>query len=62
MSVEIRYRFIKETADYQKEPERTRGYTVVEANSEHSFETVLKGFYQDLKGRAVQIFDIRRQA
>ena len=62
MSVEIRYRFIKETEDYEKDPARTRGYTVVEANSEHSFETVLKGFYEDLKGRAIQIFDIRREA
>ena len=61
MSVEIRYRFLKETEDYEKNPDRTRGYTVVEANFQYPFDRVLKEFYSDLKGRAVQIFNIRRE-
>ena len=61
MSVEIRYRFLKETEDYQQSPDRTRGYTQIEANYEYPFDRVLKDFYRDLKGRAVQIFDIKRE-
>jgi len=61
MSVEIRYRFLKETEDYKKNPDRTRGYTVVEANYQYPFDRVLKEFYSDLKGRAVQIFNIKRE-
>jgi len=61
MSVEIRYRFLKETEDYEKNPDRTRGYTVVEANFQYPFDRVLKEFYSDLKGRAVQIFNIKRE-
>ena len=61
MSVEIRYRFLNETEDYEKNPDRTRGYTVVEANFQYPFDRVLKEFYSDLKGRAVQIFNIKRE-
>jgi hypothetical protein len=62
MSVHIEYRFLKETEDYEKNPERTRGYTVVEANYEYPFNRVLKDFYQDIQGKAVQIFNIKREA
>ena len=58
MSVHIKYRFLNETEDYQKNPERTRGYTLVEANYEYPFDIVLKEFYQDIRGKAVQIFNI----
>jgi len=62
MSVHIKYRFLNETEDYQKNPERTRGYTLVEANYEYPFDIVLKEFYQDIRGKAVQIFNIWREA
>ena len=62
MSVHIEYRFLKETEDYVKNPDRTRGYTVVEANYEYPFDRVLKEFYQDIQGKAVQIFNIEREA
>ena len=62
MSVHIKYRFLNETEDYQKNPERTRGYTLVEANYEYPFDMVLKEFYQDIRGKAVQIFNIWREA
>ena len=62
MSVHIKYRFLNETEDYQKNPERTRGYTLVEANYEYPFDIVLKEFYQDIHGKAVQIFNIWREA
>ena len=62
MSVHIEYRFLKETEDYVKNPEITRGYTVVEANFQYPFDRVLKEFYQDIQGKAVQIFNIKREA
>ena len=62
MSVEIRYRFLKETEDYQQSADRTRGYTQIEANYEYPFDKVLKDFYQDIQGKAVQIFNIWREA
>jgi len=62
MSVHIEYRFLKETEDYKKNPDRTRGYTVVEANYGYPFDRVLKEFYQDIQGKAVQIFNIKREA
>lgn len=62
MSVHIKYRFLNETEDYQKNPERTRGYTLVETNYEYPFDNVLKEFYQDIQGKAVQIFNIWREA
>ena len=60
MSVHIRYRFLKEKGDYLKDTEMTRGYTMVETNVEQPFHQVLKEFYKDFKGRAVQIFNIWR--
>ena len=60
MSVHIRYRFLKEKDDYLKDPEMTRGYTMVEANTEYPFHMVLREFYKDFKGRGVQIFNIWR--
>lgn len=61
MSVYIEYRFLKETGDYKKNPGRSRGYTLVEANYEYPFDVVLKEFYQDIKGKAVQILNIKRE-
>ena len=58
MSVHIRYRFLKEKGDYLKDTEMTRGYTVVETDIEHPFHKVLKEFYKDFKGRAVQILSL----
>ena len=60
MSVHIRYRFLKEKGDYLKDPEKTRGYTMVEANRVQPYYQVLKDFYKDFKGRGVQIFNIWR--
>ncbi len=60
MSVHIRYRFLKEKGDYLKDGHLSRGYTVVEANTEHPFHKVLKEFYKDFKGRGVQILNIWR--
>tara|TARA_Y100000389_G_C16962026_1_gene271507 strand:- start:10 stop:249 length:240 start_codon:yes stop_codon:yes gene_type:complete len=60
MSVHIRYRFLKEKGDYLKDEGMTRGYTLVEALEEHPFHVVLKEFYKDFKGRAVQIYNIWR--
>ena len=54
MSVHIRYRFLKEKGDYLKDPEKTRGYTMVEANRDQPYYEVLKDFYKDFKGRGVQ--------
>ncbi len=62
MSVHIKYRFLEESDDYKNNPERTRGYTLVEANYEYPFDMVLKEFYQDIQGKAVQIFNIWREA
>ena len=62
MSVHIKYRFLKESDAYKKNPERTRGYTLVEANYEYPFDIVLKEFYQDIQGKAVQIYNIWREA
>ena len=60
MAVHIRYRFLKEKGDYLKDPEKTRGYTMVEANRVQPYYEVLKDFYKDFKGRGVQIFNIWR--
>ena len=60
MSVHIRYRFLKEKGDYLKDNEMTRGYTLVEVDKPTPFHKVLKEFYKDFKGRAVQIFNIWR--
>jgi hypothetical protein len=60
VSVHIRYRFLKEKGDYLKDERITRGYTVVEADTEHPFHRVLKEFYKDFKGRGVQIINIWR--
>ena len=60
MSVHIRYRFLKEKGDYLKDTEKTRGYTLVEVDTPTPFHEVLKEFYKDFKGRAVQIFNIWR--
>ncbi len=60
MSVHIRYRFLKEKGDYLKDNEMTRGYTLVEVDTPTPFHKVLKEFYKDFKGRAVQIFNIWR--
>ena len=60
MSVHIRYRFLKEKGDYLKDEHMTRGYTLVESYTEHPFHKVLKEFYNDFKGRGVQIFNIWR--
>ena len=60
MAVHIRYRFLKEKGDYLKDPEKTRGYTMVEANRVQPYYEVLKDFYKDIKGRGVQIFNIWR--
>ena len=60
MAVHIRYRFLKEKGDYLKDPEKTRGYTMVEANRVQPYYEVLKEFYKDFKGRGVQIFNIWR--
>ena len=60
MSVHIRYRFLKEKGEYLKDHKMTRGYTVVEVNTEHPFHMVLKDFYNDFKGRGIQIFNIWR--
>ena len=60
MSVHIRYRFLKEKGDYLKDENMTRGYTLVESYTEHPFHEVLKEFYKDFKGRAVQIYNIWR--
>jgi len=60
MSVHIQYRFLKEVGDYLEDPKKTRGYTVVEANFQYSFARILREFYNDFKGRGVQICDIWR--
>ena len=60
MSVHIRYRFLKEKDDYLKDEKMTRGYTVVESYTEHPFHKVLEEFYNDFKGRGIQIFNIWR--
>ena len=60
MSVDIRYRFLKEKGDYLKDEHLSRGYTVVEANTVHPFHRVLKEFYKDFKGKGVQILNIWR--
>ena len=60
MAVHIRYRFLKEKGDYLKDPEKTRGYTMVEANRVQPYYEVLKDFYKDFKGRGVQIFNFWR--
>ena len=60
MSVHIRYRFVKEKDDYLKDEKMTRGYTVVESYTEHPFHKVLEEFYNDFKGRGIQIFNIWR--
>ena len=60
MSVHIRYRFLKEKGDYLKDEKMTRGYTLVESYTQHPFHEVLKEFYKDFKGRAVQIYNIWR--
>ena len=60
MSVHIRYRFLKEKGDYLKDNEMTRGYTLFELDTPTPFHKVLKEFYKDFKGRAVQIFNIWR--
>ena len=60
MSVHIRFRFLKEKDDYLKDEKMTRGYTLVETHIEHPFHEVLKEFYKDFKGRAVQIYNIWR--
>ena len=60
MSVHIRYRFYKETGEYLKDEKMTRGYTVVEVDEPTPFHKVLKEFYKDFKGRAVQIVNIWR--
>ena len=60
MAVHIRYRFLKEKGDYLKDPEKTRGYTMVEANRVQPYYEVLKDFYKDFEGRGVQIFNIWR--
>ena len=60
MAIHIRYRFLKEKGDYLKDPEKTRGYTMVEANRVQPYYQVLKDFYKDFKGRGVQIFNIWR--
>ena len=60
MSVHLRYRFLKEKGDYLKDPEKTRGYTMVEANRVQPYYEVLKDFYNDFKGRGVQIYNIWR--
>ena len=58
MAVHIRYRFLKESGDYLKDPEMTRGYTLVEAGSVFPFHYVLRHFYKEFKERGVQIFNI----
>ena len=60
MSVHIRYRFYKEKDHYLEDERMTRGYTVVEANTVIPFHMVLKDFYNDFKGRGIQIFNIWR--
>ena len=35
---------------------------MVETNYEYPFDNVLKEFYQDIQGKAVQIFNIWREA
>ena len=60
MSVHIRYRFLKEKGDYLTDEDMTRGYTLVETDTEQPFHVVLKEFYKDLKGRGIQIFNIWR--
>jgi len=60
VSVHIRYRFLKEKDDYLKDEKMTRGYTVVESYTEHPFHKVLEEFYNDFKGRGIQIFNIWR--
>ena len=60
MSVHIRYRFLKEKDHYLKDEKMTRGYTVVESYTEHPFHKVLEEFYNDFKGRGIQIFNIWR--
>ena len=60
MSVHIRYRFLKEKGDYLKDTDMTRGYTLVEVDTPTPFHRVLKEFYKDFKGRAVQIYNIWR--
>ena len=60
MSVHIRYRFLKEKGDYLKDTDMTRGYTLVEVDTPTPFHRVLKEFYKDFKGRAVQIVNIWR--
>ena len=60
MSVHIRYRFLKEKGGYLKDEHLSRGYTVVESNTVHPFHQVLKEFYEDFKGRGVQILNIWR--
>ena len=60
MSVHIRYRFLKEKGHYLEDERMTRGYTVVEVDEPTPFHKVLKEFYKDFKGRAVQIVNIWR--
>ncbi len=62
MAVHIRYRFLKESGDYLKDPEMTRGYTLVEAGTVFPFHYVLRHFYKEFKERGVQIFNIWRTA
>ena len=60
MSVHLRYRFLKEKGDYLKDEKMTRGYTLVEVDTPTPFHRVLKEFYNDFKGRGIQIFNIWR--
>ncbi len=60
MAVHIRYRFLKESGDYLKDPEMTRGYTLVEAGTVFPFHYVLRHFYKEFKERGVQIYNIWR--
>ena len=60
MSVHIRYRFYKEKGEYLKDEHMTRGYTMVEAYTVIPFHMFLKYFYNDFKGRGIQIFNIWR--
>ena len=59
MSVHIRYRFYKETGEYLKDKNATRGYTLVEVDTPTPYHEVLKDFYKDFK-HEVRVLNIWR--
>ena len=58
--VRIDWRYIKERGDYKANPSKSRGFSLVEVDTEYDVKTVLESFYESMK-EPVQIINIRRE-